>query len=399
MFDTIKLRCDRLHLAPSAVKPKMVPDGFSRSHHQGAANRSGRLTLTCHYENAELFRASALKLEDGRWQASRFRANLPKLLYGHNGRVLKNEHEVALGFARIRWILRQIIQEADWGRIIPGVGPDNSGYLDYLESTFQINDPDRTLIRASHFARLPYQRFPSCVYYGESTRASLREIRVSIYDKLAESKLGFAEPADSSPTRVEVIFRNGDRLANEMKHVANVRLADNCKLATLSLDDAFRVHQRVLRSMAGFRWALDPNSVSGLSKTARLLLLGIGDALGDPFRVDEVLDFYNRSERPTERNFRSIAREVRDFAGRAVASDARAQLPDDRLELHTADVVRPDLEDRFARHMESLGAPSEPDADILSAWSATRFVSPPVRPGGLFGLTAPRPLPFLGDTL
>ena len=398
MLDVIKLRCDRVHLASNALNPKTVPDGFGRSHYQGAANRSGRISLAHSLDDIELLRAACFKLDDGRWLVKRVRCNLPKLLHGHNGRVLENEAEAALALTRLRWILKPVVLDADWGRIVPGVGGDNSGYIDYLETTAQVNDPGGRLIRASHIARLPYQRFPSCVYYGESTRASQREIAVAVYDKLAEAKFSMPVPGHS-PTRVEVILRHGERLAKEVALARRTSLAPGCQVATLSFDDAYRVHQNIVRTMTGFRWSVDPADLRTLNSSALLMVIGLGDALGDPFRVDDTLQAYRRVVGPTDRHFRTISKQVREIAGRLVAPDIEDQLPANRSDLETVNVVNPAIEDRFACHMSSIGAPMEPDEDILGAWSSTAFVGPPGRPGGLVGTTAPGTLPFLRDSL
>jgi hypothetical protein len=344
-------------------------------------------------------RITAIKLQDNRWWVKRIDTNPPALLHGHNGCPLANARELHLALTRLRFIAAMVVKPEDYARIIPGIGPYNDGWIDYVETLIQFDDPDRRFLIGSHFARLKNQQKISGIHFSQSSKFITRELNLSIYDKLAEVRHGIADPPGSWPTRVEAIYRNETRLAKDVLKTRLFTGKSGPLVATMAPAAACALVQLTLSRLTGYGWLPEVDSLKGLPKPARMIAAALGHAIYDPHRLDLALENYRLVEDPGMRTMQKVESMLRAYAVSNYIGDPQRIIFPDLTELPRADVRWPEREREFGLLMRDIAAPSEPDPDIAAAWSQTRFLPAAPEIGALFGSVAPAPPPFRTHTL
>lgn len=400
MIDFIKYLVHDVDFTEGAVERTALPDSWKRARYDG--DRPATDTIIFRFEVDAYCPVKALGhlTKDGRPRLSKVEAVLPSLLHGHNGRPIQNRIELALAITRLHFLLRFLVCERGHGRIVPGLCAGSLTYLSYVETSVQVQDPQHDLLVASHVARLKHQRFPSAVYWGESTRMSTRELAVKFYDKAAKVKLGFAIPEGMAQTRVEGIYKDADRLSGETRNILGLpKLYEPPPLVTLSPEVAYGLLRQALGRVTGFGWGGDIGTLQTIrNPKARLIAAMLGEAVSDPYRLESALRLYDQMERPGVRTFAEVEKELRAFAFNYIVPQANDLLPDDASDLRWSEVRWKRREDAWATVMRELGVPDEPDPNILNAWSETRFLESKPQPGELVGPVLPSRPPFRRNT-
>ncbi len=399
MIDKIHFQPSCTFLTPEAVQLTSTRDGFGR-----CANITGRLTggtvvLKFKVDRYPIVSIVAIKLQDGRWWVKRIEGNLPSLIHGHNGTPLANLHELHLALTRLRHIVALVTASACHGRIIPGVGTGNEGSIGRVECLIQFHDPGRRFLVGSHFARLKHQQRPTGVYFRQSSCFITRELVLSIYDKLVEMRAGVAEPVGVEPTRVEARILDEARLAKDVLRTKMFTGVSGPLLATLSPVTAHALVQLSLSRLSGFGWLPELDSLQGLPKAARLIAASLGQLIHHPHALDLALENYQLVEDPGKRTMQAVESKLRAYAFRNYVGDPQHIIFPDLSELARADVRWPSREREFEALMRDIGAPLEPEPDIVAAWSRTTFLPAVPATGALFGSVSPAPPPFRTNTL
>lgn len=395
-MDRIRFIPDRNYLTDEAIGKNTTTIGFTRRWTSKGKHTPTSVTLKPDI-NINLT-IVAQRLDDGRWRVTCIDVTLPSLLFGHNGRPIKTLMELALALTRLKFFVSLVVRPECHGRIIPGVGSDNLGYIQYVEAMIQFQDPGHRLLIGSHLASYRYQHKSSLVCWGQSTRTQRRELSLSFYDKAAQLR-GTPDPASCECTRVECIIRPAERVAKEVRATKVYDGARGEVVSTLTLATGYALVRRSLTEMSGFGLC-DSGNLRKLSKPARTLIAGIGNQIGRRHVIDHALETYRRTERCHDRTFRKINHEVRAYAVSHMVTDLSALVPESIDDLQWSDVRLLGTEARLGHALVQWKAPMEADPEILAAWSRTTFLRKKPVNGELVGpLFAPaRYLPFSKDT-
>ena len=387
-MDRIRFIPDRLFLTDEAANKMTTTPHFRRRVAVEGKSKPEGLILSLGLDCYAFLRIICYRLDSGEWRVSCTDANLPAHLYGHNGRPIRNDEELALALTSVHYFTSLVTRPEGHGRIIPGVGPDNHGYIRTVECMVQIQDPDHCLLIGSHLAGMRYQHGRPMITWGKSTTFTGQELGFTFYDKLAQRPSGIRDPECIDATRLECIVKNDKRLAKEVKASRAFVGAPGEVVNTLSLRTAYAVLRQNLGRMSGFG-RIVRELPAKLSSTSKLLLMGLGARLDDPHALDLVLENYRRSQSPCERTFRTVNAEVREHAHNFMAPDALALVPPDFEDLQWSDVRMPQDERNYGILLRDLGAPSVPDPLILEAWSRTSFLRTKPAGGDLSGPYVP----------
>ncbi|MES2923830.1 MAG: hypothetical protein V4819_19910 [Verrucomicrobiota bacterium] len=397
MIDLITFLPDCLYLNQESMAPKSTIERFFRSYGVQGKSADGRTaTLSFSVDGYSPVKIKARQLKCARWWVYSIMAVLPSLIWGHNGRPIRTAAELWQALTILAYIVSRVTNVLDPGRIIPGVGSDNRGFILRVENTVQFQDPLKSFLLGSHFTRMKNQQRPSGVYYGESTCLRSRERRVSIYDKKAKVYYGVVAPSDIDCTRVEAIYTDAERLAKDAKATKLFSGQPGEVVATLAPETSYALIRQSLTRLAGFGWLPDAADLESLGKSARGLACGLGGDVARPHRLNGALETFRRVEHPKGGpTFRRVERELRAYAVRTVLPDPMAFFPKDPADLMWSDVLWRDREEAWAVLMRDFGAPTAPDPAIAAAWGQTRFLAKRPEPAELIGTVAPSRPPFL----
>lgn len=389
-MDRIRYIPDRIFLTDEASDRSTTVEGFERRVVGKGKTKPESLILTLSLGSYEFLRIIAHRLDDGRWRVACLDVNLPAHLYGHNGRAIRTDDELALALTRVKHFVSKVVRPECWDKIIPGAGRGNRGFIQYVEAMVQIQDPGHRLILGSHVAHMANQHGRQLVAWGSYTRFKGTEVAITIYDKAGQRKKGILVPALIDSTRMECTVKNPRRLAQEGMATGEYVGKPGEVLCSLSLRTAYAVLRRNLGKLSGLGCRPD-DTLRNLSSTARQLILGLGSRISKPHAVDQLLENYRQACSPCLSTFTSVSKQVRSHAYAWIAPDALSLLPADMDLLKRSDVRMPRTEKDFDILLRDTGAPMAPEPAILAAWSQTTFLK--IKPIGfeLAGHTVPGP--------
>ena len=139
-------------------------------------------------------------------------ANLPALLFGHNGRLIKCQDEMTTAFTILRFLIEPLVHPGDVRLVLPSREEDNDAFLQSIECPIQLQDPEAELLLAAHLSGCSNFTKAPRIFPGESVLFRSTGLDVSIYDKAAEAKVGTPVPEGIPSTRVELRFKTPRRL-------------------------------------------------------------------------------------------------------------------------------------------------------------------------------------------
>lgn len=394
-MDSTKFILDRVRLTDEAVMPATTSNGFARDLKIDGKGPHASAILSFKVDNYAVVKVRGLKVRDGHWWATHIEAVLPSLLHGHNGRPIKTAAELALALTRLVHIVKAVVQPQCHQRILPGVGPDNRGYIRRWEAMIQIVDAGHAFLLGCHLAKLKHQQKTCRIHPTESTTLRTREVDVSIYDKHAKLRYGLSCPEDVPGTRIEVIVKDKKRLVREVKSTGLFTGTPGPVLATLNLATEYQIILAALKKVTGIGHIPDRSSLEGLCKNAKLIVGSLGAEVTNIGRVAAALQAYKMSCGPNPNTFRRVEQDVRAYAVRVKIPDPLALIPADHSNLRWSEVHWEMRERQWAVLMRDINAPDEADPAIAAAWSVTSFLPALPPPYELFGGIAPGKLPFL----
>jgi len=389
-MDRIRLIPDQLFLTDEAADRNVTTHGFNRRVISRGKERPQSMTLTLANGSHQVFVAIGHRLSDGRWRIGCIDLNLPSLVHGHNGRPIVSQHELILALTRLSHFLRKITIPECHDRLVPGVGYHNLGFISYLEAMIQIQDPGHRLLRSSHVAHLPYQQKPALVGWDESTRFRSRESDLSFYDKHAQRRRGHPIPADIPGVRIEQVLKQPERIVRELVATGAFTGQKGEVARSVSLSSSYALVRQAVSRLSGWGMMVDDN-LSKLSGPARLLILGLGARIVEPYAVEEAIDRYKEACAPCERTLRNVVRAIREYAATYTGRCSIPVLPDDMDDLRISEVRHTGLETDYKSLLSHWEVPSVPDPEIAQAWSVTTFL--PRKPDGfeIIGRAGPQP--------
>lgn len=389
-MDRIRFIPDRVYLTDEASDRSTTVEGFERRVVGKGKTKPESLILTLSLGSYQFLRIIAHRLDDGRWRVTCLDVNLPAHLYGHNGRAIRTDDELALALTRVKHFVSKVVRPECWDRIIPGVGRGNRGFIQYVEAMVQIQDPGHRLILGSHVAHMSNQHGRQLVVWGSYTRFKGTEVAITVYNKAGQRKKGILVPDLIDSTRLECTVKNSRRLAQECVVAGDYVGNPGEVLCTLSLLTAYAILRRNLGRMSGLGSRPD-DILRNLSSTARHLVLGLDSRISKPHAVDQLLERYRQACCPCPSTFASVSKQVRSHALVRIAPEVLSLLPADMDLLKRSDVTMPWTEKDFDILLHDTGAPVAPEPEILAAWSQTTFLK--IKPVGfeLAGHTVPAP--------
>lgn len=370
---------DRFGYAPHclflAQHPTETAGDFPLWMHLGGDAARSKAVLKLTVEDDPIVEIVA-ECDEERWRVKAVKANLPKLLHGHNGRPVKNPEEFSLGLTRLAHVLKFVVHSDGHDRVIPGIGSGNQAHLLGTEVMLQVPDPGLKLVWASHSSRRRGQRGPNSIRAGQSTKTSGR-IAVAFYDKGLQMEGKLKIPRSQLPdiTRVEVKARKGSDLAMEAARLLGKNPNLIKGLASLSFNDAFDLVIRNLALMEGFNWSTGAPKQLKMTKTARMLIHSLGSDIRSPERFEQVLEAYIRNERPCKRTRSETEKQLRSWAVTCHLPALETVVPQRWDQVRNADIPWIKREQTFAKLVRKLNLPSAPDPQVAEVWSQTQFLT------------------------
>ncbi|MCB1132103.1 MAG: hypothetical protein KDN05_13305 [Verrucomicrobiae bacterium] len=398
MIDVITITPQAIRVLDAALNTSATVDGFARNDFLVGRKRLRTATFEFKYMDYRLVRAVAFKAVDGSWRLRSIEANLPALLHGHNGVPLLSLHELALSLTRLRAIVSRIAGPDCFPRIIPlGGNRPSLSHIRRIEVFRQFRDPYHRFLTATHLSRMPHQQKPNGVFWGESTKMITEKKILSIYDKTKQSARKKANRPAHPVVRFEVKYRSPQVFARDLAAASGA--GSLCPLvSTISPEGVSTLVDHAQSTLLGFKLAQLPGTFDGLSDISKVLLLAAGDAAFDPHGLDHLLHSLRMHLDRGDRTFRTINKEVRSWV--------MNHLPNSGLSHRDPVSERPSVpvhfrkrEEDFKYFMESTDAPSDPDPDILAAWSATTFLRREPEDSELLGPLASEVPPFRSKKL
>lgn len=371
-MDRFKVKPDGVELVTDVLDPAFAPGQVVRI--DTVSNQGCRkLKIVIKVGKKECGRIYAIKNDLSKWMIDAIDANLPKILWGHNGRCIQTEEDYFMALTILHRLVGQNVTPATRERILPGMGLGNRGYIGMIEITVQMHDPGSRILLASHSAKYPKVRKPSGIYYGQSTKIDGDEQSLSIYDKGSEMKIpkGNSKGFPDSTTRIERRYRTGRRLAQAMEESTNVKAP---YIATLSFPDAYALLRSEVDRLIGFTVGCG-TPPPGKFNTQALILAAMWDDL--PRRC-QTIDYLMTKYRGAVSRGSKTARNIRNDLGALLAAKNNITLdqliPSDPADFPWEDITRP-LEEELHRNLlhQMLGEQiTAPDPAIVEAFSETR---------------------------
>ena len=118
-------------------------------------------------------------------------ANLPKLLYGHNGRLIACEKEFQLAMQWLHWILAQLMTPAPGNDgVIPGWTQSTVGcHFTRIDLVWQFPDSIGILPAFESVSHPRIRKYPTC-FGGETVELNGSFLKLIAYDKNRQMRLG-----------------------------------------------------------------------------------------------------------------------------------------------------------------------------------------------------------------
>jgi hypothetical protein len=373
-MDRFRVIPDRARLRDQAVNRDRAPEGAQRNDGVGTEGCKD-LTLVTSVGNCQCIWTEAHKNDLSEWWVGSITANLPKLLWGHNGRCIQSEADYHLALTLFRRHVSRLVTPDSYLRILPGTGPGNRGYIGMVEIAVQVTDPNSRILLASHSSKYPKTRKPNGVYHGQSTKISGNEHDFSFYDKGKQMKqrAQIVGGKAVTTTRIERRYRTNRRLAAALKEFTGMR---SKYVATLSLPDAYALLRAEIGKLNGFVVTdmAEPEHPDERLALARFMAAVWEDLPASRQSIDYLMSKYAGA---VQRSSKSVSR-VRHGLGRLLAKKTRLTLdqiiPPDLSNFPWADIHKPF--DELAHNnliRQILGDDiTTPDPDIVKAFSTTR---------------------------
>ncbi len=291
-------------------------------------------------------------------------ANLPALLNGHNGRLLKDQKQMVHALTLARHIVELFVHPDDVRLILPGRDKDNATFIKSVECPIQIQDRDGEILNASHFTACRNFVKPSQIFPGQSVCHRSSGMDLAFYDKLAEAGEGECIPDGVGCTRIEVRFKSPRRLGEAI----GLGKSKLWAVASVPFDDlAYAFRRAVGGSLIGALADAATKPATYLCPTTRSILKLAGD------HVSLLVALAEQQRTKTKKAYGKIRAQVY----RELALMFPVSLPkigetwqQDRM----SEIVIAWVEAEHQRLMARLGWPKQDHEDIAETFSGILMI-------------------------
>ena len=305
-----------------------------------------------------------VETEDRKIRLLKIDATLPTLRYGHNGIPLRSEWDYHLALTRLQELVRPLL-----GRGVFDCFGNPHWKIQRVEIHVQVHDPAANIILDSHMSHFRYFRTPPMIVPGKSTTFSTKELGITIYDKISELSKDHGDVFEQPITRIEARFKSSRRLR---KALGLVESKDG--VATIPFDHLFGALESVLVPTVMGGLASPPRTSPPKRRGKIAEILGYE---GFPGRLHAELIRTCRDLLP------SGASHLRSRVFETLASQCSSSLPalfasglSDEL---LVGVRIPGDELGYAKIVDGLDWPTEPDPAVVSVFSELLATSPLVK--------------------
>ena len=285
--------------------------------------------------------------------------NLPSVLKGHNGRLVKTPYDMVLGLTWARHLVATLVHPDDVRLILPGRDKDNGGFIRSVECPVQLQDPNNELLLAAHLTACRNFQKPPILVPGEYVCHRSSGLDLKFYDKVKESAEGFALPTEAGCTRIEAAFRTGRRLGEAL----GLGTSKEHSIATITFADLYFAFRQVIQnSLIGALADAAGSRSENLRPATRSILALAGDATSLFAALAE------QQKILSPREFSKIRRQVYHQLARIHPVSLPALIeswPTGML----SEIGIPHIEFAHQRTAAVLGWPETPDIDIAQAFS------------------------------
>lgn len=360
-MDTITCLPDRVRLDPVALarcQESMEVEILDRTIKKGSKTKAVSFT----FFGRALLKVCFTLCPDSEYRISKVTCEAPKLIFGHNARLIATEPEWLLSLTRIWFLLSLITRAEDHPRLLPGLGEDNYGYWNRIDvAVHQIDDG--SLLLKSHGFRSPGGKLQPLVVAGESTTLRSRggPVEIRIYDKglqMGGTKSGRKDAEIC--LRIETSFKNSSRFSKAIEQVC----FQDTVVRTFTLTDALVAHRHALAPLVPL--AVESQPQKGKEKMVAFIvkLLPSTDISADRLVEEWVALLGTKGSKTAQR--------LRKGVSESLAQSARASLLRQTTldDLQRAPVIakRP-LESSYKKTIKAWGLPGVPSPEIVAAYS------------------------------
>lgn len=372
-MDTVGFYPSQCFIDPRKVNEDDSPHGFRSLHSkEGRDERDDSAIYVfpskTRNKGQEIVKVFTTPIGSSRSWVSKIDANLPKLLWGHNGRTIKTLENQLLAITRLRHVVSKLVDAETRHWILPGIGEGNLGYWNKLHLPVHVED-DGLLIAASHGLRRPRGQKQVGIYPGQSTTYEGSGFGFCIYDKGRKQLKGTPTCDPGICCRIEAKMKTPAEVA---KAFSRGEAGHGEVLSTFSFNDA----------LDAFHYSMDPilsrigvpTSNPTAPKTPAFLQ-AVATMFGSDVAV--LMELYFKAGKPsdpeTQRRIKNqvAALSAEGFRKHGFLDDLASHL------LTAPEIIDAEAEARHRDMAEAWDWPMEAAADIVAAYSAKSFISKP----------------------
>ena len=205
---------------------------------------------------------------------TKIECELPKLLYGHNGKLICNQSDLDRALMRMDRLLYFLSHPLeDQGAIVSDLPPVYKGHICRADLVWQFDHPVQTIREVLQDAKHPRIHGKPDLYGNGNITFKGKNMRVNIYDKLKKrKKFTVATTAANSVCRIEFQIRSKQYVAERFNADSDMGLKE------FTFDEAYQVYRDLLLA-----FTKRGNSSSGGSTTIASFLAT--EAVRDPWIV------------------------------------------------------------------------------------------------------------------
>lgn len=210
---------------------------------------------------------------------TKIECELPKLLYGHNGKLIRNQSDLDRALMRLDRVLYFLSHPLeDQESIVSDLPPVFKGHLCRVDLVWQFDHPVQTIREVLQDAKHPRIHGRPNLYGDQNITFNGKNLRVSIYDKLEERKaFRVATPTASNVCRIEFQIKSKKYVAERFNADTTIGLKE------FTFDEAYQLYRELLLAFT----KLGNSSSTGSTSIASFLA---AEAVRDPWIVQRYIN-------------------------------------------------------------------------------------------------------------
>lgn len=369
MLDRLAWRPHGLYLNLGKLGDE-IPHGFRMLYSVEGRRKGGARTISLSWKSrgkdSLLVSVRFKRAGGGLLRVTKIEANLAKLIYGHNGRLIKTEEEFLLALTRVVHIVMQLVGADNWSRILPGTGRGNLGFWSYLELPIHVSDDGR-LIAAASGLRRSKARLQLGIWADETVSYDGTVSGFILYDKGKERRSTSISIPGVRCMRIEAKLKECGRVATAFG-VTQPDEGPIHVLSTFSFADAIDAFKREMEPILS--QVTLPPVTGGKDKIANFIH-AVAVSQGVP--VPELLGLYVQQGLGAAKTLGRLKKKLRDLAAQPFQSlgfmdDLPGQL------LNGPEVIAQATEEEFQEVVRAWNWPTTPSDPVREAYTRTTIL-------------------------